>query len=171
MEREAALADFEAARSEWEAAFARIPDRALQFLKEGDDYSLGGLQIHVNWVLEHYSRILSAILAFRFQRTIGPQDPAGAESSARAGAKRGLTSTERRPSLEQMERLHEQVRGVCSRLPDEDWERKCPVIYGDGEDPSPTSAEDIVGWLTDHYREHVQQSADLIEEWSSLSRS
>ena len=53
MEREAALADFESARKEWEAAFANVPDGALTYLKPGDDYSLGGLQVHVNWVLVH----------------------------------------------------------------------------------------------------------------------
>ena len=51
MERDAALSDFAAARQEWEEAFARVPDEALRYLKPGDDYSLGGLQVHINWVL------------------------------------------------------------------------------------------------------------------------
>lgn len=168
MDQKAALADFEAARAEWEAAFRRIPDGALRYLKPGDDYSLGGLQVHVNWVLEHYNRILGAILAFRFQKTIGPQDPAGAEVRAREGARLGLDAKERKQSLERMERLHEQARKVCHSLPDEDWDRKAQVVYGEGQDPYPTSPADIIGWLTDHYREHVQQSADLTEEWQSL---
>ena len=40
MERDAALADFEAAREEWEAAFSRVPDGALTYLKPGDDVNL-----------------------------------------------------------------------------------------------------------------------------------
>jgi len=43
MERKAALAGFEAARLQWEEAFARVPDDALHYLKPGDDYALGGL--------------------------------------------------------------------------------------------------------------------------------
>src|SRR5437879_3385644 len=69
MEREAALADFETARKEWEAAFANVPDGALTYLKPGDDYSLGGLQVHVNWVLVHYRRVLDGILAAGFAET------------------------------------------------------------------------------------------------------
>ena len=43
--------------------------------------------------------------------------------------------------------------------------RTAPVVYGPGQAPYPTSADDLIGWLRDHYREHVEQSADLIEEW------
>jgi hypothetical protein len=39
------------------------------------------------------------------------------------------------------------------------------VIYGEGQDPYPTSAEDVLGWLRDHYREHVEQSAELVSLW------
>jgi hypothetical protein len=164
MERQAALADFEAARGEWEDAFARVPDAALAYLKTGDDYALGGLQIHVNWVLVHYGRVLDGIIAGRFGE-LGPQDPPGAEQDARAGAKRGLMAAGRAPSLDEMGGLHAAVHAAIRDLPESDWARKAPVIYGTGEAPYETSPEDIVGWLCDHYREHVEQSADLIEEW------
>src|SRR5712692_11793802 len=82
MDRESSLRDFEKARGEWEAAFEKVPDAALTYLKPGDDYSLGGLQVHVNWVLEHYNRVLNAIVAASFEQ-IGPQDPPGAEDRAR----------------------------------------------------------------------------------------
>ena len=164
MGREAALADFETARAEWEAAFARVPNGALTYLKPGDDYSLGGLQVHVNWVLAHYSRVLEGIVAAGFAQ-IGPQDPPGAEAKALEGARRGLTNAERGGSLEEMARLHAAVGAACSDLPESDWSRKARVVYGAGQDPYPTSPEDIVGWLRDHYREHVEQSADLIGEW------
>lgn len=164
MEREPAMRDFEKARGEWEEAFAKVPDEALTFLKPGDDYSLGGLQVHVNWVLEHYRRVLDGIVTARFEQ-IGPQDPPGAEDRAREGARRGLTGEERGRSLDEMDDLHGSVRAMCGELRDSDWSRKAPVVYGDGQDPYPTSPDDIVGWLRDHYREHVEQSADLIEEW------
>jgi DinB family protein len=170
MDRDAALADFDAALKEWEEAFARVPDGALTYLKPGDDYALGGLQVHVNWVLAHYRRVLEGIVRSRFQQ-IGPQDPAGAEAKALEGARRGLTPTERRKALDDMTHLHAAVRAAVRELPAADFTHRAPVVYTEGEDPYPTCAEDIVGWLREHYREHVQQSSDLIGEWRSSSRA
>lgn len=168
MERDSALADFEAARKEWEEAFGRVPDDALTYLKPGDDYALGGLLVHVNWVLEHYHRVLSGIVKSRFE-SIGPQDPPGAEAKARDLARRGLSSAERRKSIDDMARLHAAVYEAVRNLDLADWGRKALVVYGAGEDPYPTCPEDIVGWLREHYREHVEQTADLIEEWRSTA--
>lgn len=168
MERDAALADFDAAREEWEVAFGRVPDAALTYLKPGDDYSLGGLQVHVNWVLEHYHRVLMGIAQARFEK-IGPQDRPGAEQKARDAARRGLTPQERRKTLEEMGRLHAAVITAARKLDRNDWSRKAPVVYGEGEDAFPTCADDIVGWLREHYREHVEQSANLIEEWQGAT--
>jgi len=170
MEREAALADFEGACHEWEAAFAKVPDGALTFLKPGDDYALGGLQVHVNWVLVHYRRVLDGILAAGFAET-APRDPSADVRRALEGAKHGLMPAERRSSLAAMAKLHATVRSTIRELPEEDWSRKASVIYGEGQDPYPTSPEDVIGWLGDHYREHVQQSADLIEEWAAAHGS
>jgi hypothetical protein len=168
MEREPALADFDAARKEWEAAFAKVPDGALTYLKPGDDYALGGLQVHVNWVLVHYRRVLDGIVTAAFAG-IGPQDPQGALQRALDGARRGLEADERPDSLDEMAKLHAAVCTTIEGLPPTDWTRKAPVVYGEGQDPYPTSPEDIIGWLRDHYREHVEQSADLIEEWRTAT--
>jgi len=170
VDRDAALADFDAARKEWEDAFARVPDSALTYLKPGDDYALGGLQVHVNWVLAHYRRVLEGILRARFEQ-IGPQDPAGAEAHALDGARRGLTPPQRRKSLEEMADLHAAVRTAVRQMPAADFKRKAQVVYAEGEDPYPTCAEDIVGWLREHYREHVEQSGDLVEEWRSSAKA
>jgi|SRR5579864_953724 len=164
MSRDSELAEFDAARGEWEAAFAQVPDGALAYLKPGDDYALGGLQVHVNWVLVHYRRVLDGIIAHRFG-PLGPQDAAGEADAANSRAKAGMAPGERRKALEEMERLHAAVRGTAAKVAEGDWSRKAPVVYGAGQEPYPTSPEEIVGWLRDHYREHVQQSADLIEEW------
>ena len=168
MELEAALADFNAAREEWEAAFAKVPDGALTYLKPGDDYSLGGLQVHVNWVLVHYQRVLDGIIAGGFGE-IGPQDPPGALEVALDGARRGFNGGERRDSLDEMANLHAAVCSLIESLPASDWTRKAPVVYGEGQDPYATSPEDVIGWLREHYREHVEQSADLIAEWEAAS--
>lgn len=164
MEREAALADFEAARAEWESALAKVPDEALAYLKPGDDYALGGLQVHVNWVLVHYGRVLDAMISGGFA-PIGPKDAPGEPEAANKRAKAGLTAAGRRESLTEMANLHQSVvRGVQSVAAD-DWTRKAPVVYGEGQDPYPTSPEDVIGWLREHYREHVGQSADLVVSW------
>ena len=170
MEREAALADLDAARQEWEDAFARVPDDALTYLKPGDDYSLGGLLVHVNWVLVHYQRVLEGLVKTNFA-PLGPQDPPGAQAMALDGARRGLTSAQRGPALEEMARLHATVSAGARRLRDEQWTRKAEVVYSVGEDPYPTCAEDIIGWLREHYREHVAQTADLVAEWGSAHPS
>ena len=166
MEKAAVLADFELARSEWESAFAKVPDDALQYLKPGDDYALGGLLVHVNWVLTHYRRVLDGIIAGRFGQ-LGPQDPPGEVQAAVQKAKAGLTAGQRAKTVDEMGRLHAAVVTAVTRLPERDWTRKAAVIYGEGQDPYPTSPEDVIGWLRDHYREHVQQSADLVEDWNA----
>jgi hypothetical protein len=164
VEREAALADFEAARAEWESALAKVPDEALAYLKPGDDYALGGLQVHVNWVLVHYGRVLDAVIAGGFA-PIGPIDAPGEPEAVNQKAKAGLTAAGRRQALTEMASLHQSViRGVLGLAAD-DWSRKASVVFGEGQDPYPTSPEDVIGWLRDHYREHVSQSADLITSW------
>jgi len=166
MDREAALAEFETARKEWESAFAQVPDGALAYLKPGDDYALGGLQVHVNWVLTHYRRVLDAIVAGGF-KPLGPQDSPGEGDAASQKAKEGLATGERAKAMTDMGRLHGAVTTAATKLSAADWSRKCEVVYGEGQDPYPTSPEDIVEWLCDHYREHVTQSADLIDAWEA----
>ena len=168
VDREAALADFDIARSEWESAFAQVPDGALGYLKAGDDYALGGLQVHVNWVLTHYRRVLDGIIAAGFGE-VGPQDSPGEGEAASVKAKQGLAKGERPKAVDEMGRLHAAVTAAVARTPERDWSRKANVVYAAGQDPYPTSPEDIVEWLRDHYREHVKQSADLIEECSEMA--
>jgi hypothetical protein len=164
VEREAALSDFEAARAEWEAALAKVPDEALSYLKSGDDYALGGLQIHVNWVLRHYSRVLDRLIADGFAPTAAA-DPPGEWEAFNEKAKAGLTAAGRIQALAEMTTLHQSVVKAARALELGDWWRKAPVVYGEGKDPYPTSPEDLIGWLRDHYREHVDQSADLVASW------
>ncbi len=163
--RDAALADLEAARREWAASFQHVPDAALAYLKPGDDYSLGGLQTHVNWVLLHYRRVLDGIVAGE----LGPQDAPGEAEAAGHKAREGMTPQQRRAALDEMARLHSAIVAAVARLGESDLGRKAPVVYGAGQDPYPTSPEDIIGWLRDHYREHVQQSADLVVAWKAGS--
>ena len=162
--RDAALADFEKARAEWESALAEVPDEALGYLKPGDHYALGGLQVHVNWVLAHYRRVLDGLIEGGFT-PLGPLDPPGEVAEAYKRANAGLTADGRREALAEMGALHDAVLEATSRLTDEDWLRKAPVVYGEGQEPYPTSPEDVIGWLKDHYREHVQQCPELVASW------
>lgn len=170
MSRDAALAELEAARSEWASSFERVPDGALAYLKPGDDYSLGGLQTHVNWVLLHYRRVLDGIVAGAFGE-LEPQDARGESEAAVRRAREPLTAAERRQSLSEMDRLHQAVLASARKVPQGDWLRKAPVVYAEGQDPYPTSPDDLIGWLRDHYREHVHQCADLVAESQASAAS
>jgi hypothetical protein len=159
-----ALADFDAARKEWDAAFGQVPDAALGYLKPGDDYAIGGLQVHVNWVLVHYRRVLDGLVDGEFTQ-LPPLDPPGENEEFNQRAKAGLTPDSRREALADAASVHRAVLETANELPEESWSRKAPVVYGAGQDPYPTSPEDVMGWLTDHYREHVQQCPELVAEW------
>jgi hypothetical protein len=170
MEREAALSDFEVARGEWESALARVPDEALAYLKPGDDYALGGLQVHVNWVLGHYGRVLDALIAEGFA-PMTAKDPPGEWEAFHQKAKAGLTAAGRVQAVAEMSRLHQSVVKAAQGLDATDWWRKAPVVYGEGKDPYPTSPDDLIGWLRDHYREHVDHSAELIASWRESTKA
>ena len=162
--KDEALNELEATRKEWDAAFAQAPDEALKYLKPGDDYALGGLQVHVNWVLVHYRRILDGLIDRDFA-PLEPLDPPGEHDDFNTRSKAGLTLEGRRLALADEASVHRAIVDAVTELPEENWSRKAQVVYGSGQDPYPTSAEDIVGWLSDHYREHVQQCPELVAEW------
>src|SRR5229473_3209570 len=94
---------------------------------------------------------------------------ADASTVANRRAKAGLTAAERKASLEEMSGLHRFVKDAAAGLSEAEWQHKTPVVYGEGQDPFPTSADDVVGWLRDHYREHVQQCPELIASWRAMS--
>ena len=162
--KDEALADLEAARREWEAAFAEVPDEALAYLKPGDDYALGGLQVHVNWVLVHYRRVLDGLVDRGFT-PLPPLDAPGENAEFNQRAKAGLDHDSRRQALADMASVHGAVVETANQVPDASWSRKTPVTYGAGQDPYPTSPEDVIGWLADHYREHVEQCPELVADW------
>jgi hypothetical protein len=162
--KDAGLADFEKSHANWESVFAQVPDEALGYLKPGDDYALGGLQVHVNWVLVHYQRVLEGLINGGFA-PLAPLDPPGEAADYNKRAKAGLSAGTRRAALAEMMAIHESVRDSARGISDDSWARKTPVVYGEGQDPYPTSAEDIIGWLSEHYREHVEQCPELVALW------
>jgi DinB superfamily len=160
----AALADFDRAGGEFRELMVRAPEASLGYLKPGDDYALGGLVYHVNAVLEHYLGALQAMRDSGFQET-ETRDRPGLFEEANARAKLGLAPEERAGALAATERLHRDVKATISGLAPDDFERKVPVRFEAGGEPYQASTADVLSWLEGHYREHVPQAEQLLDEW------
>jgi len=163
MSREAALAAFDEARDRFLAAFERVPDDALGFLKPGDELALGGLLPHVTWGLEQYGQLLDTIVAGGFGEMRKRLEPAELERIA-AVVRRGIDAEGRPAELGSLREAHAHLAGRVRALPEADYEHAAPVFYGDAAEAHPTSAAVIMGWMTGHYDEHVPQIADLLTE-------
>ena len=166
MEREAALTDFDAARDAFLAALGPAPDEALSYLRTGDIYAIGGLAVHCNWVLKHYQRVLDR-LAKGDGGEFRAVDPEGEHEAADRRALAGLAGAERAPELAELGTLHQSVKEAAARVPASAWETKTPIFYGDTVDAFPTSPDDVLLWLRDHYREHVPHAGELLAEWQA----
>ena len=168
MEREAALGEFDRARDQFVDAFQEVPDEALGFLKPGDDYALGGLVPHVSWVLTHYARVLEGIAANHFGETHVVDPPAEVEEVA-VQTKRGLDGDSRAPALDAIVHGHDRVNRLVRGFAESDFEREAPVYFGGAPDPYPTSPAAVIGWLRDHYAEHVPHVAQLLSDYRSTA--
>ena len=149
----AVTADFARARDAYLAAMRAVPPDALPYLKPGDDYSLGGLTVHVNYVLEHYQTVLKALTEGGYTEC-RPEDPEGLHERANARAKSSLVSDEVAEELAATLRHHAAVVALLEGAAG-DFERKAPVWYPGSAEAYPTSAADVLGWLSGHYDEHV----------------
>jgi hypothetical protein len=154
-----ALVDFGRTRDELEAAFRAVPDEALRYLPEGDEYALGGLAVHVTEVLAHYSHVLDEMRAAGFQevRVVEPP-PSEAVRVGFGGDARGAV-------FESMRAAHDRLAANVGMLAGDDYTRKAPVYYGTAAEPVDTSAADIMGWMIGHYRDHAKQVADMLATW------
>jgi hypothetical protein len=162
--RDTGLAEFDAAGSAFRGALEAAPEASLSYLKEGDDFALGGLVFHINVVLVHYGNTLDAIVASGFAET-SPDDPPGLFEEAEARGRSSMTASERTESLAQTSALHAQVRARVTALTAGDYGRQAPVRYRAGDDPYPTSPAEVLGWLSAHYREHVPHIQQLLDGW------
>src|SRR5260370_33765489 len=135
------MSDFDAARAEWEAVFAQVPDAALLYLKPGDDYALGGLQVHVNWVLTHYSRVLDGIKADPYNQ-LQPLDPPGESTEVSKRANGALSAPERKPTLDEMSMLHRSVRDAAAGIARPAEPANTPAVACDGTCPRSNSTDD-----------------------------
>ena len=157
IDRETALAKFDHARDDFEQAFSQVPDEALGYKPEGVDYTIGYLLTHVRDVITGYSDLVDKIAQARYgeiwlnapEREInegpGPEDRAAA--------------------IAEMEAAHDRLASQLRDMLHEDYPRQAIVYYPGSEEPYPTSASDILGWVTDHYQEHVSHVKQLLESW------
>jgi len=162
--RNTRLTEFDQAHDAFRAVIERAPEGSLGYLKPGDNYARGGLVHHVNATLEHYLGVLESIVAGGFRET-QPADRPGLQETANAMAREGLGPGERDAALADTARLHRDVAGRVAALAPEDFERTAQVRFEPGAEPYPTSAAAILGWLTDHYQEHVPQAEQLLSSW------
>lgn len=166
--RDSALAAFDAARDAFLADFARAPDAALAYLPPGDDYALGVLPMHLLDPMRHYLSVFDLIVAAGF----GVLDLAGTSEEDAVPPARHAELLAARPGgserprlLADLAQMHETVRQRALALDAGTFARQAPVIYSPGAAPYPTSFADILGWLTDHYHEHVAQIGQMLAGW------
>jgi hypothetical protein len=168
-DREAALTAFEQARNGFEAAYRPIPDDALRFVPPGEDYTLGGLIVHVTDTIEHYGRVLGEMERAGFEqvRVVDPEDEAKRRRDAQV--RDGFAGAERSGVFAELRAAHDVVADMVQRLPAEHYLRQAPVLYGpETNDPYATRAADVMGWLIDHYQEHIAQATDLYANWKAI---
>ncbi len=156
--REEALADFDHARDDFEDAFSKVPDEALGYKPEGDDYTIGFLLSHITTSMRDYSKVVAQIHEAAFGEV-------HIDSYSAPDAAPGQTS-DRAASLTNMETVHDTLAAQLEELAYENFSRKAPVYYPGAIDAYPTSASDIIGWVTDHYREHISHVEQLLERWN-----
>jgi hypothetical protein len=168
-----ALASFDSARDAFLAAFAGVPDEALSYVPPGDEYALGVLLIHLQDPIHHYLEVFDLARGAVFGVVDLGNGPEGA-ARARADKERYAFLAAQRPSgaqragmLADLARAHQLVYERMAPLNDTTFARQVPVIYSADAAPFPTSARDIMGWLIDHYQEHVDQTRSILAQWQA----
>jgi hypothetical protein len=166
-DRAEVVAAFDAARDRFLAAFAEVPDAALTYLPEGDEFAIGALLLHVTDPLRTYRTLLEDMAA-----SPGRLDQGGDLAQQEAALQQRLeiiaarpTAAERAPLLASLEAAHQQLRARLLATPTADFDREIDVIYPGSTEPYPTSPRMVAGWVIDHYDEHVPHVAALLQGW------
>jgi uncharacterized damage-inducible protein DinB len=169
IEREEALAEFDHAREDFERAWSKVPDEALDYKPVGDDYSIRDLLSHMSGVMEMYMRTLKKIREAEYEEvrlvagTPESEPHYGDRLKVRAG--RAVRLEDRTGLLDELEANHDRLAAMLRERVEEEFGRQAPVYYVGSEEPYPTSGRDILGWVTNHYREHIAHVAELLERW------
>lgn len=166
--RAAALARFDRAYQDFLATFAQAPNEAMPYVPAGDEYALGGLLLHLQHPLRDYTDLLRRMLRADFAQVDLSADVARTATQEQRHEKLITwrpTGADRAGLLSGLESAHQEARAQLAALDDATFTRSAPVIYSAGTDPYPTSASDIIGWLIDHYQEHIVQVQAMLQDW------
>ena len=165
-ERSTGIAEFGRLREEFERGYQAVPDEALGYVPAGEDYTIGGLAVHVTDALYHYAHVLDVLkeAGYKEVRAVDPEDDAKRRRDAMVAT--GFPGSERTAVFAEMKSAHEALAAKLTAIPETDYNREVPVYYGaDAKEPYPTHPADVLGWVVDHYRDHTQQVADLMNRW------
>ena len=166
MGQESAIEGLNAAHRAFVDAITAVPTPALGFRKPEDDYSLGGLIAHNVGVVQHYRLVLGAVVECGFTE-VRPHDPPGFWETVGERSREPLAADDCGSALDGLALEHAGFVADLKALSPEDWERKAGVFYGDADEALPTGGEDILGWVRDHYHEHVPHVQELAEAWAN----
>ena len=163
----AAAHAFDAARAAFLAAFAQVPDAALSYLPEGDEYALGGLLMHLGNPLPRYTVLLARLIEAR-AAGVNPwsEDEEQSYRALREEAQAARpTEADRARLLNLLDSAHAQFRARLVAFPPERFDLEVPVLYPHNPEPSPTSAHAVAGWMIDHYQDHTTQVQAMLANW------
>lgn len=161
IDQQTALANFDHARDDFETAFQAVPDEALNYKPEGDDYTLADLLPHITGSISGYSHLIDKIKEAHFGEVHVDLPPRQATLTGR--------SIDRQNVLLEMEAAHDTLASKLRGMLGDNFTRQAPVYFPGATDPYPTGAADITAWLTDHYNEHTLQVAQMLEQRNSHS--
>lgn len=164
------LVAFDQAYAAFLAAFDQAPDAALSFVPPGDAYALGVLPLHLQDQIRDYMALLQHMLGQDFAQIDHSQGGEHEKKTANRYAylaEQRPTGADRAGMLAGLASVHQEAKAQWAALDEATATRPAPVIYSAGSAPYPTTARAILGWLQDHYREHAQQTQDMLAQWSA----
>ncbi|MDQ5824931.1 MAG: DinB family protein [Chloroflexota bacterium] len=177
IERETALADFDHARDDFVDALSQVPNEALKYKPEGADYPIGGTIMQVTNSLRRYAYLLEMLREAEFQevrlagdpgRALAVEgDPADDWAQDLPSVSPEETTRNRQAALDALEAAHDRLAAQLRDLVKEDFSRQAAVYHPGATETSPTSGADILRWQTDHYRDHILQVQQMLQQWQS----
>ena len=98
-QRETDLHELFVARGELAAAFAAVPDAALQAKGASDEYAVSGIVVHLTATIDHYRPVLAGLIDTQFKSfAIAAQDPASRRRTRSAPRRGSAPASGMRPS-------------------------------------------------------------------------
>src|SRR5262249_47086036 len=145
-----------------------VPDDALKYVPSGEDYTLGGLAVHVTDSILHYVHVIDLMKKANYAQVRAVDEMDEAKRRRDELVANGFGGGDRAAVFAEMRSEHEQLEGQLRAMSEDEYSREAPVLYGaDATEPFATKPSDVVGWLADHYDEHIQQVAELLDRYKA----